>query len=413
MMFTDRGVLALKPRATRYVIWEENAYGQGSLGLRVTPTGTKTFVYMYRFDGKPRMQTIGSYPVVSVAQAREAFGKATRVREEGVDPGSDAVEQHRAARAMLTVTALVDEYIERYAKKRKRSWAEDKRILDKNVVPVLGRHKVDGVTRRHIVALLDDMVARGAPIGANRTLAVVRKMFNWAVARDELPISPCHGIQAPAKENRRSRVLEDTELKRVLGRLHGIPTSRLTQLALHFQLLTAQRCGEVLGALWSEMDIKNALWTLPSAKVKNGEEHRVPLSKQALDILKQVKALRSDSPYVFPSPRSKGRETSEPMVETVMARAVNRNLTVFGVAAFTPHDLRRTAATHMTAMGTSRLVVEKILNHVDRSVAGIYDRHSYDSEKRAALDAWGAKVFDLMVVGVLEAEAEAKAALAA
>lgn len=391
MMFTDRGVLALKPRPARYVIWEENAYGQGSLGLRVTPNGTKTFIYMYRFDGKPRMQTIGAYPGVTLAQAREAFGKAVRVREDGIDPGSDKVEQQRAAREAPTLSTLADDYLERYAKKRKRSWAEDERILKKNVLPVLGLHKVGGVTRRQIVALLDDIVARGAPIAANRTLAVVRKMFNWAVARDELAVSPCHGVQAPAKENRRTRVLEDEELKKVLQNVSNMPTSRQVQLALLFQLATGQRCGEVLGALWGEIDLDRQMWTMPAAKVKNGEEHRVPLSDLALHFLSEARAIDRSSVHVFPSPRK-----DRPMVETAVARAVHRNLAVLGVAPFTPHDLRRTAATHMTAMGISRLVVEKVLNHVDRSVAGIYDRHTYDGEKRAALQAWGRKVQELI-----------------
>jgi len=144
---------------------------------------------------------------------------------------------------------------------------------------------------------------------------------------------------------------------------------------------------------WDEIDTGAAVWTIPAAKAKNRMAHRVPLSRQALDVLAEAKALNPDRATVFPSPLG-----DKPMVETAVGRALFRNLEHFGVPAFTPHDLRRTAASHMTGepLDIPRLVVSKILNHKDSGVTAIYDRHGYDKQKREALEAWGRKVAGLL-----------------
>ena len=163
------------------------------------------------------------------------------------------------------------------------------------------------------------------------------------------------------------------------------------KLALKLQLLTAQRKGEVIAAQWEDFDLAAKVWTIPAEKAKNGLSHRVPLSPQALDLLSHIKRLSGDSPYLFPSPRI-GYITP-----TAVDHAVRRNLLVFGIKHFTPHDLRRTAASHMTgALGIFRLVVSKILNHVEAGVTSVYDRHSYDLDKQKALEAWGARLEQLL-----------------
>ena len=189
-------------------------------------------------------------------------------------------------------------------------------------------------------------------------------------------------------------MLGDDELKLFLAKL---PTAKMVdeaRLALTFQLLTAQRCGEVAALRWDEIDRGSGVWTIPKEKAKNGLAHRVPLSEPALAVLGQARVLNPATVYVFPSPVRDG-----PMVETALSRALHRNLEHIGVPAFGPHDLRRTAASHMTGMGISRLVVSKILNHVERGVTAVYDRHSYDGEKRLALEAWGRRVVELAVAG--------------
>ena len=215
-------------------------------------------------------------------------------------------------------------------------------------------------------------------------MAVVRKMFNFGVQRGLLDHTPCLGVAAPTQENRRDRVLSKAEIRTFWHALDEASMAEGTRLALKLQLLTAQRIGETVGAGWDEFDLLGGAWTIPAEKAKNKCSHFVPLCSQALAIVERARCLALDSRWVFPSPRG-----DQPINETAIGHAVRRNLDTLGVGQFTPHDLRRTAASQMTAMGISRLVVSKILNHVERGVIAVYDRHSYNLEKRQALEAWG------------------------
>jgi len=134
--FTDASLRALKPKTERYEAWESNGKG---FGLRVSPAGRKTFIFMYRFDGMARRMTIGTYPALTLSQAHELHAKARQKLEKGVDPGVESVKGKRTAREAYTVIELVDDYIERHAKRKKRSWKEDDRILRKDVIPRWGK----------------------------------------------------------------------------------------------------------------------------------------------------------------------------------------------------------------------------------------------------------------------------------
>ena len=390
MKFTDKAIKNLKPKVERYLVWEENAHGHGTLGMRISPVGRKSWVFVYYFQGRPRMYTLGTYPEKTVAEAHKAHADAVMALERGEDPGAKAVSERRVLRTSPTVKELVEEYVDKWAKPRKRSWKDDERILLREVVPAWGERKARNVVRRDVIALLDGIVERGAPISANRTLAVIRKMFNWAVSRDIVPASPCQAVPTPSKEHRRERVLSETEIHTLLSKLAKAKMSDLSQLALKLQLLTAQRCGEVLGAEWEEVNLDFAWWTIPAEKAKNNLTHRVPLSPQAVAVLKKAQAMNRGERFVFPSPRG-----DQPMKHTVLSRAVRRSAEILGMEEWTPHDLRRTAASQLASMGFSRLVIAKILNHAERGVTAVYDRHSYDSEKREALTAWGLKVAEL------------------
>lgn len=381
---TDVRVQSLKPKASRYEVWDPAAPG---FGVRVTPKGIKSFVYLYRYEGLARRMTLGRYPQLSLSNARVKYAKAKAALEvKGTDPGRSLVEGRAASRAAPTVSQLVDEYIEKWAIPRKRSWKEDKRLLEHDVIPALGRKKAASITRRDIRLLLDSIIERGAPIAANRVLAVVRKMFRFAVSRDIVPSNPCEAIEAPAKESSRERVLSKQELATLWQRMASdeLKMSETVRMALRLMLATGQRKGEVVGSHWNEFDLKTGWWTVPPEKSKNGLPHRVPLSPLALTLLKRIRELSGDSELLFPSPRG-----NKPIRDDAVSKAVRRDETALGVDHFTPHDLRRTAASQMASAGISRLVISKILNHVDSGVTAVYDRHGYDKEKRQALNAWG------------------------
>lgn len=387
MKLTDRQIKNLKPKSARYEVWE----GRG-FGIRVFPSGIKSWVYMYRFDGKAKRITFGNYPQMSVAEAHAAFGKALTDLEKGIDPGATLVNLNREDRQAPTVEALALEYIEKWAQPRKRSWEEDKRMLTKDVIPHLGKQKAKNVSRRDIVMLLDKVLERGSPIAANRTLAVVRRMFNFAVERDIITITPCYGIKAPTKENQRDRVLSFDEIKSFWQGLDNANMSESTRLVLKFQLATAQRKGEIVSSEWEDFNLKEGWWIIPAHKAKNSNAHRVPLSKLALKILQQIKTESGNSKWLFPA-----LNNDKHLTPTSIDHAIRRSSDAFkNIKHFTPHDLRRTAASSMTALGISRLVVSKLLNHIENSVTAIYDRHGYDKEKKQAMEIWGTKLRGLV-----------------
>jgi integrase len=384
--FTDKFIAALRPKAARYEIWEG-----GGFGVRVSSGGGKAWIWVYHFDGRPRRMTLGSYPELGLADARLKFAEARKLLSGGIDPGAREVQKRKAERVAETVTELAEAYLEKWARPRKRSAAEDERQLRKDVIPAWGKRKAKDITRRDVIALLDAIVDRGSPIAANRALAVIRRMFGWAVSRDIIPASPCVAVKAPAKERRRDRVLNADEIA-ILWRALGNPELAMSpaiRLALKLQLVTAQRKGrEVIAAEWSEFDLKEGVWTIPAEKTKNGMPHRVPLSPLALAILDEIATITGrDGRWLFPSPRP-GRSITDLAVN----HAMRNNRGMLGVSDATPHDLRRTAASHMTSIGISRLVVSKILNHAETGVTAVYDRHSYDAEKRVALEAWGERL---------------------
>jgi integrase len=379
---TDTRIRSLKPTGKRYLVWDANG-----LGVRVGTSGKKSFVYTYREGPKIRWMTLGNYPAISLADAREKHGRALAARDKGLSPADAELEEKRQAREAPTVAQLADYYIEHYAKRQKKSWQEDERQLRKDVIPRLGHIKAQSVRRRDIVELVEGIADRGAPVTANRTLAVISRMFNFAVEREILEATPAAGIKRVHKEQGRQRVLSEAEIRKFWDNLPNTQMTESVRLALQLMLVTAQRRGEVTEATWDEFDFSAGWWTIAAARAKNGLAHRVPLSNLALGLLERIKALSGDSPYLFPSPRG-----NNPITVRALTRAVDRNIEALGVADFTPHDLRRTAASHMAGLGIQRLVISKILNHVEPGITAVYDRHTYDPEKREALDTWASRL---------------------
>ncbi len=409
MRFTDRSIAALKPKRERYDTWED---GRTGLGLRVTPRGAKTFVHMYRFDGKARRLTLGRYSKelasgITLATARRMQGEAKEKLEAGIDPGIEVVEERRVDRAAETFNELADLYIEKWARPRKRSAAEDERILRKDVIPIFGKRKAGDIRKRDVVALLDDIVNRGAPIAANRTLAVTRKVFNYGLKRDisGLVVNPCSLIDAPAPENERDRNLTDAEIIDFWAGLDEakVDMSKKLRLALRLLLATATRRAEVARAAWIEFDLNEGVWTIPASRTKNKKEHIVPLSPLALSLIKDLKALDKDGDkaerkkkgvWLFPSARGDG-----PISPDAISHALRRNLPHIGLEDLSPHDLRRSGATALAKLKVPRFIISRVLNHVDKSVTAKYDKYEYLAEKKDALDRLGAHLEALLVAG--------------
>ena len=369
---TDRTVQALRPDPNRQVDYFDTRWP--GFGVRVSPAGRKSWVVMYRFHGRVRRVTIGPYPYVSLADARAKAKALVRQVFQGTDPAAEKA----AERLAETFAQLAAEYLERHAKPRKRTWREDERILKRELLPHWGKMKAKEVTRRDVRLLIDRVVERGVPTYANRIFGLARKVFNFALQRDIVDANPCHGLPQPAPEHRRDRVLSESEIGVLWKEFEA--ERPLVAASYKLRLLTAQRGGEILGMRWDHIDFASGWWTIPTEIAKNGMAHRVPLSRQVRAILAEIKLLGLSPTWVLPNPtRSGAMDTTQKAAERIRTRT--------GID-FRQHDLRRTAASHMTGMGISRLVVGKILNHVEAGVTAVYDRH-YDREKREALEAWG------------------------
>ena len=356
------------------------------LGLRVSAGGTKTWFVMYRHCGRRRRLTIGSSNVLNAATARRHAKK--KLAE--VATGSDPAAERRAAREAESFAELAALYMEKHARPNKLSWPEDQKMLDNDLLPAWRHRKAADISRRDVNAVLDTIADRGAVIRANRVRALLSKIFNFAISRDIVEHNPVHGVMRPGDENPRDRVLSEREIEVLWHELDKEPAkiAGIFKLAL----LTAQRKNEVLGMAWAELDLDNWWWVIPAQRAKNGLAHRVPLETQALEILRKLKNNESDPVFVF-----RGGKRGQAIANLQKRMLELRRRT--GIEDFKFHDLRRTAASHMTGLGIPRLVVSKILNHAEQGVTAVYDRHSYDSEKREALSRWNARVAEIVRAG--------------
>jgi len=251
------------------------------------------------------------------------------------------------------------------------------------------------------VNLLDEVRDRaeargGKGVQANRTLEIIRKMFNFAVGRSIIEHSPCLVIERPAKENRRDRVLNEKEIKIFWENINKSRMEAGTRLVLKLQLVTMQRKGELVQIEKADIDLKNRWWTQPKEKVKNNQAHRVWLTGMAMEIIKKAMELSEDSRWLFPGRVKDNFITPQAIDHALRGAQINdtkQNLVdIFKIPRFTPHDLRRTGATHATGAGVSRFIIGKVLNHVDQSITSRYDLHEYDTEIQQALETWARKL---------------------
>jgi integrase len=369
---TDKTLDALKPAERRYEVHDLHCPG---LSVRVSPEGRKTFTIKYRYGLKQKRQTIGVYPRYTLAEARAKAMAALRQVDDGVDP------QSRRRQPDLQVEAICRAFVEQYAKPRNRNWREVERVLEREFIPRCGQMEIGEIHRADVLEVLDAAIARGAGYQANRILATVRRFFNWTVERGILEVSPINGLKAPAKERSRDRVLNDYEIKRLLGacRNEAYPFRHYVPLLL----ATAQRRAETAAMRWDEIDLQAGTWVIPAENAKNGKPHVVPLSDFAVRILEDVPRF-ANSPYVFTTTRE------SPI--SGFTKALKRISEASDTTGWRFHDLRRTAASGMARAGVAPHVVEKVLNHLSGKISGVtavYNRYGYDAEKQAAMALWG------------------------
>ncbi len=368
------------------------------LYLRVFGTGRAVFMYRYKFQGMKRAYTLPGIELRKGSSEKEIGSLLTKARavhaglhakvKEGTDPAIERDLQAREIATMPTVAQFAETYINRRAKpsktnKGKKSWEQDKRYLDVDVIPNIGRLALDKVKRSHMIALLDKKQNNGALVAYNRLRALLSTFFNFAIERGHIEINPVTGIKR-MKETSKERVLSEDEIRFIWEATNETSVlSPSNRLALRMILITGQRPGEV--CKMHESQIQGDAWKISDPK--NGYTHIIPLTPLALETIEQARPYQRNG-LMFPN--SKGNIIGKTILPKCMSRLDWSKLPA------TPHDLRRTCITGISQLGFNRTIQDKVANHVDNSIGGVYDRHDYMKEKRQALEAWNRKLNQLI-----------------
>ena len=341
---------------------------------------------------------IGHFPETSLEAARSACRDQRELLSQGIDPRSARPRRRQRGRlpplsapgSDHSIEHLVSEFTELYLRPKRERPEYAEAILKKNVLPEWEGRDARTIKPREVIELLDKIVARGRPVMANRTAALLTQLFKFGIHGAIVETSPVQLLYKPGgKERPRERVLSDDELAAFLKDPKA--ATRFDRLAhvITLLLLTGQRRGELALARWSDVDFNANTWTIPDENAKGGRGHVVPLSDWAVEELRALKALSEGSRWVLPATPGSDDHLDPHALTRSMAKCLDR-FKAQGIAALTLHDLRRTCRTGLARLKVEPHIAERVLNHVQPGIEGVYDRHAYLDEKREALEKWAA-----------------------
>jgi integrase len=387
-----RAIAALKPKAAVYETADARVVG---LRIVVQPSSFKSWAVRYVRDGRTRKLTLGPFPRITLKQARKLAANALLSVHSGKDPAHEKVEARRRAKTD-SVQAAFDQYEKAHFSSLKPSSAKElKRLFDTRILPKWRTRPIITITKRDVLALLDLVIAEGAPTTANRVLSALSGFFNWTIRRDIIAVSPCFGVTKPTPEKSRERVLTDQEIKWFWQACDemGFPFGPMFKTLL----LTGARRSEVSGMTRDELDEAARQWNLEPSRTKNGRAHSIFISDEFEKILDSIPA-KFDFVFARDKPPSGFSKAK---------RALDQKMGVLStgdfegvIAPWRLHDLRRTMRTGLARLGVPTEVAERAINHVSGpsfgGVAGTYNRFGYPVEMEAAFKAWGAHVAKLV-----------------
>lgn len=377
-MLTDTKIKSLKSRENRYQVADS-----GGLILEIRPTGGKTWLYRYRVNGKPEKLTIGSYPEITLAEARNLHQEARRKVERGESPCAEKQQAQEEARLGSTVADFTELWFADYGAQSSLNWRKSVRNwLDKDVIPGLGKLKIADVTPRDILGLLDNIKARGATVSALRVRIILKQIFDAAKGRQAILNNPVNEIPSKivGKLKSRERTLSPAELRTFFSELKEVATGlERNKIALKIIAHTLCRKMELGRARWEDINFETSTWNIPPANSKNGKPHIVYLSHQVKAMFKQLQEHAGDSLWCLPSQNDEKKHLGTATLNFIMGTMK---------ADYTIHDLRRTGATLLNEAGYPAEVIEKALNHTLRGVRGIYNRAEYADQRRGMLQFW-------------------------
>ena len=443
---TDKYVAAITALAgQRLEVFDQHPQG-ARLMLRVTDTGRKAWQVRYRSDdGTQRRFSLGLYPDVDLAAARDRASEARRKARDGEDPSADKRRRRSEAKAqpLKTFIDLSEAYFTacengewkpRGKKKRASTLAEEKGLWNRHIKGELGDLRLEDVTPAAVRKLLRALVAKGHEVTSNRVRAQIRQMINFAISEERLTLNPVAKVPPLGTEQARERVLRDQEMKAIWAALvdpselrkppekdaakgDRVYVSRPVCIALQLLSLLLTRRAEVAGMRRHEVDLQQGVWVIPSERTKNGTSHMVPLPSAAVQLIseaddlarqrEETRAAREGREAKLPAdyPLFPGaRDNLKPITPAALTHALRDIKLALGLEDLHPHDLRRTGASHLVSerVGVSPFLVGRLLNHSSETGGAAmvtlkaYAVHDFASDKRRALEAWEALLLDIV-----------------
>ena len=385
---TDTTLRAVKATEKAQKLFDGNG-----LFLFVSPTDTKSWRLKYRFQGKEKLLTLGTYPQTSLKEARERAADARKQLDGGIDPGEVKKEEQQAADP-ITLEQVAREWYEKQLPAWSKRHSEDvMERLEKNIFPFLGDRPIAEVNAPELLTVLRRIEARGAIETAHRVRGICSLFFRYAVATSRAERDPAADLKG-AITNRipkpRAAITTPDEVGALMRAIDGFAGTYTVKCALQMCALTFCRPGEVRTAEWTEFDFKENLWRIPGNKMKMRMDHLVPLSRQALDILEELRQLTGSGKYLFPSIRTIERPISDMTLIAGLRRMG------FEKDEMRAHGFRAMASTLLNEQGYSADVIEKQLAHSPiNKIRGIYNRAEYLPERRKMMQAWADYLVEL------------------
>lgn len=390
-MLTDSKIKSLKPKDKLYKVTDRDG-----LYVSVTPSGTITFRYDYRFNGRRETLTIGKYGAdgINLAEARDKLMIARKQVSEGISPAGEKRNQKNMIRNADRFSSFAEKYLED-VKLAESTKALRVATYERDIKSTFGNRLMTEISTDEIRRHCNKIKDRGAPSTAIFVRDLIANIYRYAIQRGHKFANPADEIanSSIATFKKRERVLTPREIKLFFNTLETTQSDFALKKAVKFILLTLVRKGELINATWDEIDFKNKVWTIPAERMKAKRAHNVYLSEQAIDLIVAFQIYSEGSPYLLPGRINRGQPIANSSLNRVIAKCINViNKDEKRIDDFTVHDLRRTGSTLLHEMGFNSDWIEKSLAHEQQGVRAVYNKAEYAEQRKEMMQRWADQV---------------------